>query len=77
MGVLMRGQECVKHCSSLGERDSEWIGRNVAVGCPGSTEGPFEVRHYELSDTTPCGCVIFISVVATYLVASSIGGEQI
>lgn len=42
----MRGQECAKYQSHLGEGDSEQTERNVAVGRPGSAEGPLEVRYY-------------------------------
>lgn len=55
MGGQIRGQECVKQYSFLGDRDSEWIGRNVALGWPGSADGPLEMRYYELSDTSPFG----------------------
>lgn len=68
----MRGQECAKYQSHLGEGDSEQTERNVAVGRPGSAEGPLEVRYYELVDTIPCGCVIFISTMAILLVTSKI-----
>lgn len=36
-GRLDDRPRCVKHLRFLGERDSEWIGRNTAVGWPGST----------------------------------------
>lgn len=67
----------MKEYSLLGEKDSEWIGRNVALGRSGSAEEPLQVRYYELSDTTLFGCVIFISVMLFTLMASRIGDEQI